>query len=60
MAQYWTCPYCGDHLDLGEKCYCFLEKERRQQETQKSLATGQDGQIYMRGMTDAGNVRRAI
>ena len=22
MPYYWTCPYCGAHLDPGEKCDC--------------------------------------
>ena len=22
MAQYRTCPWCGDHLDHGERCEC--------------------------------------
>lgn len=21
-----TCPYCGDHLDFGERCDCQQEK----------------------------------
>lgn len=20
--MYWVCPYCGAHLDVGEKCDC--------------------------------------
>lgn len=27
MAQYRTCPYCGAHLDSGEKCDCMDEDE---------------------------------
>lgn len=23
MAQYRTCPRCGDHLDHGERCECM-------------------------------------
>ena len=23
MAQYRTCPWCGDHLDHGERCECM-------------------------------------
>lgn len=48
MAQYWICPYCEDHLDFGEKHDCLREKALRQQNTQKSLATGQDGQIVFK------------
>lgn len=22
MPYYWTCPYCGAHLDHGERCDC--------------------------------------
>lgn len=24
--QYRVCPYCGDHLDHGERCYCQDKK----------------------------------
>ena len=27
MAYYETCPYCGAHLDRGEKCDCKNEKQ---------------------------------
>ena len=26
MPQYKTCPYCGAHLDHGERCDCRDEK----------------------------------
>ena len=26
-AQYKTCPFCGDHLDFGEKCDCQGQRE---------------------------------
>lgn len=26
MSYYRTCPHCGAHLDLGEKCDCRDEK----------------------------------
>ena len=25
--QYYECPYCGAHLDPGEKCDCEEERE---------------------------------
>lgn len=25
--QYQTCPYCGAHLDFGERCDCGDKKE---------------------------------
>ena len=27
MPYYRTCPYCGAHLDPGERCDCQDEKE---------------------------------
>jgi len=24
--KYNTCPYCGDHLDFGERCDCQQER----------------------------------
>lgn len=27
MIYYRTCPYCGDHLDPGERCTCQDEKK---------------------------------
>lgn len=30
MAYYWTCPYCGAHLDRGERCDC--QNEEKEQE----------------------------
>lgn len=26
--QYYECPYCGSHLDYGEKCDCRTQKEQ--------------------------------
>jgi hypothetical protein len=26
MAKYIICPYCGDHLDHGERCNCQNDK----------------------------------
>ncbi len=25
--KYRICPYCGDHIDIGEKCSCQKEPE---------------------------------
>lgn len=25
--QYRVCPYCGDHIDYGERCDCQAKKE---------------------------------
>lgn len=27
MSYYRTCPYCGAHLDPGERCDCQRESE---------------------------------
>ena len=37
--KYNTCPYCGDHLDFGERCDC----QNRGQEPERREA-GKDGE----------------
>lgn len=27
--QYWTCPFCHNNLDYGEKCDCEREQEKK-------------------------------
>lgn len=34
--NYNTCPYCGDHLDFGERCDC--------QQRKGAAETGEDGE----------------
>lgn len=29
-TPYNTCPYCGDHLDYGERCQCIENREGAQ------------------------------
>ena len=36
MAQYRTCPWCGDHLDHGERCECM---DRRPETAETARAT---------------------
>ena len=36
MAQYRTCPRCGDHLDHGERCECM---DRRPELVKTAKAT---------------------
>lgn len=36
MAQYRTCPWCGDHLDHGERCECTASASA---EREKAKAT---------------------
>ena len=31
MPYYRTCPYCGAHLDYGERCDCQKEPEANSQ-----------------------------
>lgn len=31
MAKYRTCPFCGAHLDHGERCDCREEKEETEE-----------------------------
>ena len=32
--KYRVCPYCGAHLDYGERCDCYEEKERGRENNQ--------------------------
>lgn len=34
--KYNTCPYCGDHLDFGERCDC--------QQRKGTAEAGEDGE----------------
>ncbi len=38
-AQYKTCPYCGAHLDPGERCDC-LDRAQEERETARIVPTG--------------------
>lgn len=35
MAVYKECPYCGAHLDPGERCDCKEQQNERQQAAEK-------------------------
>ena len=35
MAVYKVCPYCGAHLDPGERCDCKEQQEKRQSAAEK-------------------------
>lgn len=49
MIMYgYICPYCGDHLDPGEKCDCMDEKIRRERRLEQLFTTDSDGQITLR------------
>ena len=37
MAFYNTCPYCGSHLDPGERCDCQKEKAKKEEEMKKLM-----------------------
>lgn len=45
MAYYNTCPVCGCSLDPGEKCDCEQEVHRKEQERQKMIFVGSNGQM---------------
>ena len=42
MAQYRTCPWCGDHLDHGERCECM----DRRPEAVETARAAQPGRGY--------------
>ena len=35
MAVYKVCPYCGAHLDPGERCDCKEQQGERQSAAEK-------------------------
>lgn len=35
--QYYECPYCGSHLDYGEKCDCREEEAKKEDKTKLFL-----------------------
>lgn len=49
--QYYECPYCGSHLDYGEKCDCREEEAKKEDKTklffESALMIEKDGQIRM-------------
>ncbi len=48
--QYWTCPYCGNNLDPGEKCDCREREEelkKQEEEIGQLLQTERSGQMAL-------------
>lgn len=41
MPYYNTCPYCGDHLDPGERCSC----REKNQESEQQEATDKKEEV---------------
>lgn len=56
----YKCRLCGANLDPGEKCDCQREKVREQEKRDRVLATGNDGQLYIRSVLNGQNVRGAV
>lgn len=57
----YKCRLCRANLDPGEKCDCQHEKAREQEERDRFLATGNDGQLYIRSVwNEQKNVRGTI
>lgn len=44
--KYNTCPYCGDHLDFGERCDCQQERG--------AAEAGKDGEELVGGQACGG------
>lgn len=43
-VRYKTCPFCGDHLDFGERCRCQEDKPlQTKKETAPDGANIEDG-----------------
>lgn len=45
MAYYKLCDKCGCNLDPGERCDCEQEAQRKEQERQKMIFVGRNGQM---------------
>lgn len=45
MAYYRECDKCGCALDPGERCDCEQEAQRKEQERQKMILVGRNGQL---------------
>ena len=45
MAYYRECDKCGCALDPGERCDCEQETQRKEQERQKMILVGRNGQL---------------
>lgn len=43
--MYRVCPYCGSHLDPGERCDCAKEQERRTDREQDAAAGAGSGVV---------------
>ncbi len=48
---YQICPYCGGHLDYGEKCTCKEEAEQSRQELEGRFCPGKNRQREIRGIS---------
>ena len=48
MAIYRICPYCGDHLDQGEKCDCQEEEEQKRKMFEKLIMSEPNGQLVFK------------
>lgn len=45
--RYTVCPYCGAHLDYGEKCDCRREAETQREETETGPFAGIPVQVVI-------------
>lgn len=44
MAYFTECPYCGAHLDPGERCECMdRRQEARKRQAEANLLVEQEG-----------------
>ena len=45
MPYYWTCPYCGAHLDPSERCDCLESRQARAKDLIAPLTVGEKLQL---------------
>lgn len=60
MAYYRLCDKCGCALDPGERCDCEQEAQRKEQERQKMIFVGRNGQMTFSLTKEEGVLEKAV
>ena len=60
MAYYRECDKCGCSLDPGERCDCEQESQRKEQERQKMIFIGHNGQMTFALTKEERSLEKAV
>jgi len=60
VAYYRECGLCGCALDPGEKCDCEKEAQEKQEQLQKMVFVGRNGQYAFGFTKEARSVEQAV